>query len=480
MDSEKKDNSGNMGDSGNTSRRDFIRLAAATGLTIGASRKSSGESRTYLTPRDYESQPKRISPSDKIRLATIGIGGQGSSDTGVALRVPGVELVAVADVYDGRLARAKEVWGDKVFTTRDYREVLARPDVDAVIVATPDHWHAQIASDAIKAGKDVYCEKPMVQLIGDGAGVIDVWKKSDRIFQVGSQRVSSIVYQKAKELLASGVIGELNLIEAWFNRRSPISAWQYSIPPDASPQTVDWDRFLGRAPKKPFEPIRLFRWRNYRDYGTGIGGDLFVHLFSGIHYVVGTNGPSRVMATGGLRYWNDGRDVPDVLLGLYDYPKSNKYPAFNIALRVNFADGSVEPTSFESSGFRFVGSDAVITIGNGVTVSRKQRPKEPGYTINTFPKALQDQFLKEYREKYPEDRKQTVLSGEESYLPPPGYSDSFDHFTNFFNAVRSRTPITEDPVFGFRAAGPALLTNQSYFENRAYGWNPDTMRITGE
>jgi predicted dehydrogenase len=468
-----------MDDSGNTSRRNFIRLAAATGLTVAASRKSSGANATLLTPaRNLEGQ--KISPNDKIQIATIGVGGQGSSDTGVALRVPGVELVAVSDVYDGRLSRAKEVWGDHVFTTRDYREVLARPDVDAVIIGTPDHWHSTIATDAMKAGKDVYCEKPMVQLIDDGAGVIDTWKKTSRILQVGSQRVSSIVYLKAKELLASGVLGELNLIEAWFNRRSPIAAWQYSIPPDASPQTVDWDRFQGRAPKRAFDAKRVFRWRNYRDYGTGIGGDLFVHLFSGIHFVVGTNGPNRVIATGGLRYWNDGRDVPDVLLGLYDYPKTGSYPAFNIALRVNFADGSVEPNAFESSGFRFVGSDAVITIGNGVTVSRKQRPKEPGYTIGTFPKALQEQYLKEYREKYPEDKKQTMLSGEESYLPPPGYSDSYDHFTNFFNAVRTRKPVVEDPVFGFRAAGPALLTNHSYFENRVVGWNPETMRITGE
>jgi predicted dehydrogenase len=467
-----------MKDSG-TSRRNFIKLAAASGLTIASSSKGEASGYTFLEPRQ-QVETQRVGPNDKIQLATIGIGGQGSSDTSVALRVPGVELVAVADVYDGRLVRAKELWGDKVFTTRDYREVLARPDVDAVIIATPDHWHSQITIDALKAGKDVYCEKPMVQLIGDGAAVIDTQRKTNRILQVGSQRVSSIVYQKAKELLASGVLGELNLIEAWFNRRSPIAAWQYSIPPDASPQTVDWDRFLGRAPKRPFDAKRMFRWRNYRDYGTGIGGDLFVHLFSGIHYVVGTKGPTRVMATGGLRYWRDERDVPDVLLGLYDYPKTGEYPAFNIALRVNFADGSVEPNAFESSGFRFVGSDAVITIGNGVTVSRKQRPKEPGYTIGTFPKAIQDQFLKEYREKYSEEKKQTSLSGEETYLPPPGYSDSFDHFTNFFNAVRTRTPVVEDASFGFRAAGPALLTNQSYFENRPVGWNPETMRVTGE
>ena len=115
-----------------------------------------------------------------------------------------------------------------------------------------------------------------------------------------------------------------------------MGAWQYSIPPDATPENIDWDRFLGRAPKVPFEPIRLFRWRNYRDYGTGVAGDLFVHLFSGMHFITGAIGPERVYATGGLRFWKDGRDVPDVMLGLYDYPKTDKHPPFNLCAAGEF------------------------------------------------------------------------------------------------------------------------------------------------
>src|SRR5437764_7760682 len=240
--------------------------------------------------------------------------------------------------------------------------------------------------DAMNAGKDVYCEKPMVRLVEDGHAVIDTEKRTGRILQVGSQRVSSVVYQKAKELIEAGAIGDINLVEAWVDRNSAIGAWQYSIPPDASPATIDWDRFLGRAPKRPFEPIRLFRWRNYRDYGTGVGGDLFVHLFSGMHFVTGAIGPTRVYATGGLRFWKDGRDVPDVLLGLYDYPATEAHPAFNLALRVNFVNGAGE-----NSGFRFVGSEGVLTVGTGVTVSKTPREAEPGYTIETFPKAAQEQ-----------------------------------------------------------------------------------------
>jgi len=234
-------------------------------------------------------------------VALIGNGIRGFEDARASIAA-GAEMAAVSDVYEGRLTRAREAWGNSIFTTRDYREVLARPDVDAVIIATPDHWHRQMCIDAMNAGKDVYCEKPMVQLLADGAGVIDAARKTGRVLQVGSQRVSSIVYQKARELLDRGTIGELNMVEAYIDRNSAIGAWQYSIPPDASPTTIDWDRFLGRAPKLPFDPVRLFRWRNYRDYGTGVGGDLFVHLFSGMHFMLDAIGPTRVFATGGLRF----------------------------------------------------------------------------------------------------------------------------------------------------------------------------------
>jgi predicted dehydrogenase len=455
-----------MNRSGKTSRRDFIKLTTATTLAAATS--------TTILAAEEPAMPTRVSAADRIRLGLIGAGGQGMGDTREALKIPGVELVAAADLYDGRLARAKEIWGNQLFTTRDYREVLARSDVDAVIIATPDHWHMRISNDAMNAGKDVYCEKPMVQQLEQGKHVIETAHKTSRIFQVGSQRVSSVVYKKAKDLLASGAIGELNMIEAWWDRSSAIGAWQYSIPPDASPETVDWDRYLGDAPKRPFDPKRFFRWRNYRDYGTGVAGDLFVHLFSGLHFVVGTNGPTRVMATGGLRYWNDGRDVPDVMLALCDYPKTAGHPAFNLALRVNFAAGANE-----SSGFRFIGSEGVMTISGVVTVARKQRAKEPGYTIDTFTKATQEAFLKDYREKYPEN-KDVAESSQDTYAPPSGYSDSVDHFRAFFEGMRSRKPVVEDAVFGFRAAGAALLTNRSLFENQAYAWNPETMTTSKE
>jgi len=431
--------------------------------------------RTFLLSAAAVAAPQVYAANDKIRFALIGAGGMGSGDAMSALASGGTEIVAVADIYQGRLTRAKERWGTQVATTRDYREILTRKDIDAVIIATPDHWHAQIAVEAMEAGKDVYVEKPMVQKVADGLRVWEAQKRTGRILQVGSQRVSSIVYKKAQELLKAGAIGELNLVEAWWDRNSAIGAWQYSIPPDASPETISWDRFLGAAPKRPFEPMRLFRWRNYQDYGTGVAGDLFVHLFSGMHFVTGAIGPERVFATGGLRYWKDGRDVPDVMLGLYDYPKTEAHPAFNLSLRVNFVNGAGE-----TSGFRFVGTEGILTIGNGVTVSKQPRESEPGYTIDTFPKSVQEDFLKQYRQKYPtqEPKSDSMrANAEERYLPPPRYSDHLDHHTNFFASVRSRKPVVEDALFGIRAAGPALLSNMSVFEKRQVLWDPTSAKV---
>jgi predicted dehydrogenase len=418
---------------------------------------------------------RKISATDRIRIATIGHGGMGAGDTRYASSIEGVELIAVCDLYDGRLARAKEIYGDKLFTTNDYREILSRKDIDCVIVATPDHWHAPICIAAMEAGKDVYCEKPMVHAISEGKAVIDTQNRTGRIFQVGSQYVTSLVYQKARQLVSSGAIGTLNMVEAWLDRDTAIGAWEYSIPPDATPATVDWDRFLGRAPKRQFDPVRFFRWRNYQDYGTGVAGDLFVHLLSGLHTVTGSIGPERIMSSGGLRFWKDGRDVPDVMLAMLDYPAQPTHPEFSLSLRVNFKSG----IGGERFGFRFIGSDGIIDTSMSSLVLQKTPPEaEPGYTIGTFSKAIQEQFMRDYRQKYPLIR--TSADGirpqsSQTFAPPPGYDAHREHHRAFYDAVRTRKRPVEDAVFGFRAAGPALLSNVSYFEKRICRWNSETM-----
>jgi predicted dehydrogenase len=445
-----------------SSRRDFLKVAA--GSTLAGT----------LAPSVLAAQGGgSAAPGDAIRIATIGMGGMGFGDTRTALELPGVVLVAAADCYDGRLARAKEAFGKDVMTTRDYREILARPDVDAVIVATPDHWHARIAIDAMRAKKAVYLEKPMVHGLEEGPQLIEVEKETGQVLVVGSQRVSSAVYEKAGELFRAGAIGTLNMVEARYNRNSAIGAWQYSIPTDASPQTIDWERFLGPAPARPFDPVRFFRWRNYWDYGTGVPGDLFVHLFSGIHFALGSIGPRRVTAVGGLRHWKDGRDAPDVMVGLFDYPETPSHPPFTMSLQVNFADGTGG-----SQEFRFVGNEGILTIsGAGVGVSRRAAETEPGYTIDTFAEAQQKAFVDEYRKKYPKPTEGALSeSGQTLYAPARGYDDRKEHFARFFHAIRTKGRVVEDATFGYRAAAPALLCNQSYREGRTLAWDPEAMR----
>ena len=441
-------------------RRNFIKTA---GVASAATLIAPGVHALAL----QEEPAKPVSTNDHIQIALIGAGGQGQYDTSIALQVPGVKLVAVADCYNGRLARSKELWGDDVFTTRDYREILARKDIDAVLIGTPDHWHKQASIDAMKAGKDVYCEKPMIHLYSDGPEMIETARSTNRIIQIGSQRVSSLIYIKAKELLESGAIGKLNMVTARWDRNSAIGAWDYTVPPDASPETCDWLRFEGTAPKIPFNAEHFFQWRKWKAYGSGVAGDLFVHLFSGTHFITGSHGPTRGMATGGLRYWKDGRDVPDVMLGLFDYPEG-----FNLSLRVNFVDGGEE-----SEGLIFTGSEGTMEIGwNGVTLTRVPRETAPGYTVETFPLAMQKEIIAAYEKKYPPHLGES-LGGTEHFAAPKGYSDSFDHFKNFFASVRSRKPVVEDAVFGFRAAGAALLSNLSYERGSVIRWDPEAMKV---
>jgi predicted dehydrogenase len=451
-----------MKEKSEASRRNFLKklgtatAAAAIGSNVFAAEKQ-GSTFAYLK------RNMGIGVNDQINIALIGAGGQGSEDTKVALKVPGVKLVAVCDLYDGRLNDAKTLWGADLFTTKIYKEILNRKDIDAVIIGTPDHWHQTISVDALRAGKHVYCEKPMVHSITEGPAVIKAQQETGKIFQVGSQGVSSLGNEKARDLFKSGAIGQLNYAEGFWARRSPLEVWQYPIPADASPQTVDWDTYVSNTHKRPFDEKRFFRWRNYTDYGTGMAGDLFVHLFSSLHLVTGSYGPEKIYAAGGLRFWNDGREVPDVLLGTFDYAQNAAHPAFNLSLRCNFVDGTSGTTYL-----RLVGSEGAMDITWDKVVLKRNR---------TY--ASDDPFYLEKLRKSGDtnpERKRILPPEEITYEAEKGYMGGpYDHMVNFFNAIRNNGKVTEDATFGYRAAAPALLCNDSYFQNLPMHWDPEKM-----
>lgn len=458
-----------------TSRRNFLRVAASSTFTAGLAPIVLSSSKTELLRRPE----KKISPNDRVRLGTIGMGIIGFIDTDTALRTPGIEFVAASDAYDSRLRRVGEIYGSEVATMRDYRELLARPDIDAVIIAVPDHLHTKMAIDAMEAGKGVYVEKPMIQDLDEGHRLIEAQKRTGKALQVGSQNASSVVFDKVKEFLKSGAIGQLNMIESRTTRNSAIGAWQYSIPPNVTENDLDWEAFLGDAPRRPFDPVRFFRWRNYRDYGTGVAGDLFVHLFTGIHHALETAGPTEIVAQGGIRYWKDGRDVPDVEFGLYDYPETENHPPFTLALQVNFADGGGGQSSF-----RFIGDEGIIEVGGrGVKLTRSPR-HEPtleelvdGYnSVRTWAKEEREAFSEWYKKEHPIPPT-TPEEEVQEFSAPRFYDSRYDHFVNFFDSVRNGTPVYEDAVFGFRAAAPSIMANLSIWDKKIYRWDPVAMKV---
>jgi predicted dehydrogenase len=455
------------------SRRHFIQQMSGTALALAA----AGNGFAFARSSAKNGYTVKYSPNDKIRLATIGMGIMGHHDTDTALKVPGVELVAVADLYTGRLERAKEAYGKNIQVTQNFQELINRKDIDAVIVATADLWHARISIEALKAGKAVYCEKPMVHRIDEGLDVIDAWKKSKKTMQIGSQRVSSIAVQKAGEAISSGAIGELSMVVANFDRQSATGAWEYTMPTDASATTVDWKRYIEGMKDEPYDPKKFFWWRNYREFGTGVAGDLFVHLVSGINVITRSKGPNKIYASGQIAYWNDGRNVPDVMAGIMDYPKTAEHPAFQVMLRVDFISGNSE-----SGGTQFIGSEGVLTLqDNGYTIRHHKMSKAPGIggwdALETYPKQMQDELLKAYNAKWPAADQQDQTAPDTVFSAPAGYDEHLEHFTHFFDGVRNGTPVVEDPEFGFRAAAPCLAANDSYFENKIIHWDPESMKL---
>lgn len=457
------------------SRRKFLQQLSGTALALTAGNL------TALAKEEREQRilfwDKKIMANDQVNLAIIGLGIMGYNNVNTALKVPGVKLVAACDLYEGRLTHAKELFGSDLFTTRDYRQILDRKDVDAVIIATSDHYHARITKEALQKGKHVYCEKPMVHRIAEGTAVVEAAQMSKKTMQVGSQRVSSLVYAKAKELYKSGEIGKLNVVNAVYDRQDALGAWQYTLPTDASPETVDWDRYIAGMPKMPFDPLKFFRWRNYRAFGTGVAGDLFVHLLSGTNFILNSHGPHKIYSSGELAYWKDGRDVPDVMTGIMEFPETAEHPKFQLTLQVNFASGTGG-----SELVRFVGDEGYMDVrGGGLTVHHSIMSKATGIggwdSLNTYPKAMQETLMQQYNQKWSEDERKRPKKADIDYKAPGDFDEHLQHHTNFFESVRTGKPVMEDAVFGFRAAAPCLACNDSYFEQKIIHWDPEKMQL---
>ena len=428
------------------SRRKFLGVGAAV---AGASLVGNP---IVLTSEPAKRKP-RGSANARVRFGIIGVGMQGSGLLSQSIQLPEVECAAACDLYDGRHTLAREIVRPDLPVTRRYQQLLEDRTIDCVIVAVPDHWHKQIVVDAVTAGKDVYVEKPMSHSPADGVAMVDAAKKSGRIVQVGSQRVSSQICAKAKELLSKGTIGDLTLVEASLGRNSPTGAWQYPPPPDLSPQTLDWNTWLGTAPKRPFDPLVFARWRAWKEYGTGVAGDLLVHLISGMMFMTGLNQPpTQAMSVGGIRRWKDGRNTPDVHAVQYYYGD------IPVSMRLNLGTDTDEM-------YRFQGSKGILDVTSStITVSPQTGTDDsPSYYAYSFPQALRDAYFKKWHEEHDPKPGQVPLS-EAITFRGPHYDDITPHLSNFFEAVRTRKPVVEDAVFGHNAALACHMANDSYYK----------------
>jgi predicted dehydrogenase len=445
---------------GKFSRRRFLEIGAGAGASLAA--KSA-----LLNPKQLLASPRPVAASDRLRFGIIGIGMQGSGLLAQSIELPGIECVAAADLYDGRHTLAREITDKPNLTvTRRYRELLASKDIDCIVAAVPDHWHKQVVVDAVSAGKDIYCEKPMSHSAADGVEMVAAARRTGRIVQIGSQRVSSLICTKARDLVAQGTLGELMMVEGWLGRNDPTGAWEYPPPTDLSPETLDWDTWQGTVPKRSFDPYIFARWRCWKEYGTGLAGDLLVHLISGVMFMLDINeAPRQAMAMGGIRRWKDGRNMPDVQASLFYYGDLPVY------MRLN--QGTEMPETY-----RIQGSKGILEVTEfGLSFSPQSgKDSIPSYYDSGFPRVMRNAYEKQWHEENDPKIGHEPMPETISFRGPD-YDDMHPHLWTFFEAVRFRKPVVEDAVFGHHAALACHMANESYFRKTAVSWDEASQTI---
>jgi len=379
-----------------------------------------------------------------------------------------ISYSAVCDVFDRRIERGKETCGKGTKGYRNYKDLLADDDIDAVIIATPDHWHAQIAIDAANAGKHVYVEKCMTRTAEEAVALRDTVKKNKIKFQLGHQGRQTDTSLKAKELVDKGVLGKITLVETTTNRNNPFAAWIWPIDDRANPKTVDWDLFEGPAPKKvPFSKERFFRWRCWWEYGTGLSGDLLTHEYDAINHIMELGIPHSAIASGGLYYWLDGREVPDVFHATFEYPEKGMSLVYSGSLQNSITRNTL-----------IMGHDATIELGRTLSIwadsqSTKYKDKIGDGIIDTSSPII----------RYRPGQKDVdaITSATSKYFADRGLMFTYKdgkrvdatnlHIHEWLNAIRTGGGTSCNIDRGFEEAITAHMATKSFHEGRRVYWD---------
>ncbi|MBN2325784.1 MAG: Gfo/Idh/MocA family oxidoreductase [Candidatus Omnitrophica bacterium] len=423
-----------------SSRRDFMKK---TGLGIAAG----------LAAADYQAL-SAASASETLNLGIIGVGGRGSALLDWARKKDGVKFVAVCDVYVKRRKRAAGKVDldpeNERDCTGDYMEVLKRSDVDAVIVATPDHWHARIAIDAMNHGKDVYLEKPMTKTVDEARQVWETVKKTGRVLQVGSQTTSSDQWWKAKKAIQDGMIGKLIMSQGSYHRNSKEGEWNWSIDPNAGPKAsgddfIDWETWLGTAPKRDWDPDRFFRFRKFWDYSGGIATDLFYHVMAPLNICwPEPQFPYKVFGSGGTYVFKDTREVPDTFALMAEYPGEHQ-----VVLSSSMANDSHIPG---------------LIRGHEGTIMMVPHGQFEGH-VDHITVTAQRTFEKKFEEAF--GSKEIRLDCESRQ----------DHMDNFLSCVRNREKPVLDAETAFKAMATIAMSVESYRQGKVLYFDEEKLRV---
>lgn len=431
-------------------RRDFLKTSTQIGAALGAAGQA-------LARPGKTASGRVVGANDRINVGVVGVGGRGgylaSIFAGLGSKENSCQLVAVCDVWQRRVTEHKAKY--KCDGYLDYREVINRSDVDAVVVATPDHWHAKIALEAMDKGKDVYVEKPMCHTIEEAKQLAATVRETKRVLQVGSQTTSSDQWHKAKKAIADGMIGQMLSSQGTYHRNSIEGEWNWKIDPNAGPDKsgddyIDWKTWLGPATKRPWDADRYFRFRKYWDYSGGIATDLFYHVVAPMNICWSEpQFPHRVTAAGGIYVFKD-REVPDTFNLMADFPKGH-----SLILSSSMAN------SHHSPG---------LIRGHEGTIVMVEHGRFEGYAefITVFPekRVIGD----EYKKKWGEDPIKIAVAQTEPDA----------HMKNFLDCVRSRQKPVLDVETGMRAQVTITMAVQSYREGRVLYWDDDKMRVTAK